>query len=94
MVAVLNFHSGNEPTSLTNIVRSHLQYGITENELDALQESFQKTLERELPRRIPLRKQIIYAWEKLFSSVTEYFKEELQKAETKTKNGKRRRDHH
>ncbi|MBS0151383.1 MAG: TIR domain-containing protein [Nitrospira sp.] len=90
MVAVLNFHAGNEPTSLSNIVRSHLKYGITEKELTAFQESFQKILERELPRELPLRLEISHAWGKLFSSVTEYFKEELQRAERMTREGKQR----
>jgi serine/threonine protein kinase len=81
MVAVLNFQANNEPTSLSSIIKTHRHYKITAHEVDAFRETFQNTLNRNLPRSIPLqqRARIVGAWNDLFSPVVEYLKEGLKR---------------
>ena len=75
MVAVLNFRPGNEPTSLSAIVKKHQNLGITHEHVDTFRRVFLDTLASRLPanRRAKIRE----AWEELFAPVVEYFKERL-----------------
>jgi hypothetical protein len=47
MVGVLNFRPGNEPTSLTQILRIHQDLKVSDKELDVFHLSFLKTIDEQ-----------------------------------------------
>jgi hypothetical protein len=81
MVAVFNFHAGNEPTALGEIVNKHRKFEVTALEIDEFVATFIDTLETKLSSKVPKAQidQIIRAWKELFSPIVEYFKEKLAK---------------
>lgn len=83
MAAVLNFHPGNEPTSLRYVVEAHRNVGVTEGELNQFKSSFLDLLKDRLDNRVAPDdqmadgKEAVYeAWQDLFDQVLHYFRQQ------------------
>ncbi len=82
MAAVLNFHPGNEPTSMRYVSDVHRNTGVTEVELDQFAATFIGLLKERLDQRMApddelagRKDEILQAWHELLTQVLDYFRQ-------------------
>jgi TIR domain-containing protein len=83
MAAVLNFHTGNEPTSMRYVSDVHRRIGVTAAELDQFAATFMALLKDRLDQRMTpdeemagRKEEILQAWHELLSQVLDYFRDQ------------------
>jgi tetratricopeptide (TPR) repeat protein len=67
IIAVLNYHEGNKPTSLDEFVEVHRVKGVSKDEFELFYDSFLETL-----RKFTDDESLIMAWSQLLRSVVNY----------------------